>query len=176
VRVVKESEASLLIQVYDPSAAAEMKAAHAKSWVGQPHLEIWTDEMANPEDNDGENGETYIFHQFAVGLDDKTYPGTNAFSPLPKVTHWATKDEAGRDVTVYRVKWEGDENTPSFGIGVVYSQAKDGKQARLISNVQIKKNKPLYLPGAWSNFPEDSGLPSASCAVTADKRLDVVKN
>jgi len=176
VRVIKESEASLLIQVYDPSAAAELKSGKAKSWVGQPHLEIWTSEMGNPEDNDGENGQMYVFHQFAVGLDDKTYPGTNAFSPLPKVTHWAAKDEAGRDVSVYRVKWEGDESTPSFGIGVVYSQAKDGKQARMVSNTQIKKNKPLYLPDAWSNFPEDSGIPSARCAVGADKRLDIVRN
>jgi hypothetical protein len=176
VRVVKESESSLLIQVYDPSAAAELKSGKAKSWVGQPHLEIWTSEWANPEDNDGENGQTTIFHQFAIGLDDQTYPGTNAIKPLPKVTHWPAKDEAGHDVTTYRVTWQGDENTPSFGIGVVYSQAKDGKQARMISNAQIKKNKPLYLPDAWSNFPEDQGIPSASCAVNADKRLDVVKN
>jgi hypothetical protein len=46
----------------------------------------------------------------------------------------------------------------------------------MISNAQIKKNKPLYLPDAWSNFPEDQGIPSASCAVNADKRLDVVRN
>jgi hypothetical protein len=176
VRVIKETEASLLIQVYDPSAAAEMKSGKAKSWVGQPHLEIWTSEWAVPEDNDGANGQTFIFHQFAIGLDDRTYPGVNPINPLPKVTHWAAKDEAGRDVTVYRVAWQGDENTPSFGIGVVYSQSKDGKQARMISNAQIKKNKPLYLPDAWSNFPEDSGIPSAGCAVNADKRLDVVKN
>jgi len=175
LRVIKETEASLLIQVYDPSAAAELKAAKAKTWVGQPHIEIWTAEMANPEDNDGENGQSYVFHQFAIGLDDKTYPGANAFSPLPKVTHWAAKDEAGRDVTVYRVQWESDENRPSFGLGVVYSQAKDGKQLRLISNAQIKKNKPLYLPDAWSNMPEDSGLPSGSCAVGANKVLGVVQ-
>ena len=80
------------------------------------------------------------------------------------------------DVTVYRVKWEGDDARPSFGIGVVYSQAKDGKQARMVSNAQIKKNKPLYLPDAFANVPEDSGIPSGTCAVNADKRLDVVKN
>jgi hypothetical protein len=176
VRVIKETEASLLIQVYDPGAAAEMKSGKAKTWVGQPHLEIWTSEWANPEDNDGANGQTFIFHQFAIGLDDKTYAGVNAINPLPQVTHWAAMDEAGRDVTVYRVTWQSDENTPSFGIGVVYSQAKDGKQARMISNAQIKKNKPLYLPDAWSNLPEDSGIPGASCALNADKRLDVVKN
>jgi hypothetical protein len=176
IRAIKESEASLLIQVFDPSAAAELKSGKAKSWVGEPHLELWISEMGNPEDNDGEKGETYIYRQFAIGLDGKTYPGANAFSPLPTVTHWAAKDEAGRDVTVYRVKWEGDAARPSFGLGVVYSQAKDGKQARMVSNAQIKKNKPLYLPDAFANVPEDSGIPSGSCAVNADKRLDVVKN
>ncbi|MDQ7247142.1 hypothetical protein [Dongia sedimenti] len=175
VRVTKESEASLLIQVFDPTAAAELKSGKAKSWVGQPHLEIWVSEMANPEDNDGPNGETYVFRQFAIGLDGTTYPGVNAFATLPTVTHWAARDEAGRDVTVYRVKWEGDDR-PSFGIGVVYSQAKDGKQARMVSNAQINKNKPLYLPDAWANAPEDQGIPSGSCALTAEKRLDVVKN
>jgi hypothetical protein len=175
VRAIKESEASLLIQVFDPSADAELKSGKAKSWVGQPHLELWISEMGNPEDNDGPNGETYIYRQFAIGLDDKTYPGANAFEPLPTVSHWAAKDEAGRDVTVYRVKWEGDNARPSFGIGVVYSQAKDGKQARMVSNAQIKKNKPLYLPDAFSNAPEDSGIPSGTCAVNADKRLDLAK-
>ena len=175
VRVIKASEASLLIQVFDPSAAAEMKSGKAKSWIGQPHLEIWTSDMANPEDNDGPNGETYVYRQFAIGLDDQTYPGVNAFSPLPKVTHWAAKDELGHDVTVYRVKWDGDEGRPSFGVGVVYSQAENGKQARLVSNAQIKKNKPLYLPDTWANVPEDSGIPSGSCAVNAEKRLDLVK-
>lgn len=175
VRVTKESEASLLIQVFDPTAAAELKSGKAKSWVGQPHLEIWVSEMANPEDNDGPNGETYVFRQFAIGLDGKTYPGVNASAMLPTVTHWPAKDEAGRDVTVYRVKWEGDDR-PSFGIGVVYSQAKDGKQARMVSNAQIKKNKPLYLPDAFANLPEDQGIPSGGCALSPEKRLDVVKN
>jgi hypothetical protein len=175
VRVIKETEASLLIQVFDPSAAAELKAAKAKSWVGQPHIELWVAEMANPEDNDGENGQAYVYHQFAIGLDDTTYLGADAFSPLPKVAHWAAKDETGRDVTVYRVTWESDEHRADFGLGVVYSQAKDGKQARLVSNAQIKKNKPLYLPEIWANQAEDSGIPAGSCAVTADKRLEIVK-
>lgn len=175
LRVIKETEASLLIQVFDPSAAAELKSGKAKSWVGQPHIEIWTSQYGNPEDNDGENGETYTFHQFAIGLDGSTYPGVNAFAPLPVVTHWAAQDERGHDVTVYRVKWESDENRPSFGLGVVYSQAGNGKQVRMVSNVQIKKNKPLYLPDAWMNLSEESGIPSGSCAVTAENRLEVVK-
>jgi hypothetical protein len=176
VRVIKESEASLLIQVFDPTAAAELTSGKAKSWVGQPHIEVWVSEMGNPEDNDGPNGETYIYRQFAIGLDGKTYPGVNAFEPLPKVTYWDAKDELGHDVVVYRVKWEGDNARPSFGVGVVYSQAKDGKQVRMVSNAQIKKNKPLYLPDTWANLPEDQAIPSAKCAVNGEKRLAVVKN
>ncbi|MES1151600.1 MAG: hypothetical protein ABUL54_06865, partial [Dongia sp.] len=104
-------------------------------------------------------------------LDDKTYPGAKAFSPLPKVAHWAAKDEAGHDVTVYRVTFQSEEHRPSFGLGVVYSQAENGKQARLVSNAQIVKNKPLYLPDSWMNDPEDSGIPGGTCSVGADKVL-----
>jgi hypothetical protein len=176
LRVIKETEASLLIQVFDPAAAAELKSGKAKSWVGQPHIEIWTSQWGNPEDNDGENGEPYTFHQFAIGLDGRTYAGVNAIEPLPMVTHWSAVDEGGHDVTVYRVKWESDENRPSFGLGVVYSQAKDGKQVRLVSNAQIKKNKPLYLPNAWANRAEENGIPGGACTVTAEKRLEIVRN
>jgi hypothetical protein len=174
LRAIKESDSSLLIQVFDPTAAAELKSGKAKSWVGQPHIEVWVGEMGNPEDNDGPNGENYIYRQFAIGLDGKTYPGVNAFEPLPTVTHWAAKDELGHDVIVYRVKWEGDNAWPSFGVGVVYSQARDGKQVRMVSNAQIRKNKPLYLPDTWANIPED--IPSARCALTPEQRLAVVKD
>lgn len=171
LRVIMETASSLLIQVYDPTAAAELKSGKAKSWIGQPHVEIWTAEMENPEDNDGPTGQLWSFHQFAFGLDDKTYPGAKAFSPLPKVAHWAAKDEAGHDVTVYRVTFQSEEHRPSFGLGVVYSQAENGKQARLVSNAQIVKNKPLYLPDSWMNDPEDSGIPGGTCSVGADKVL-----
>ena len=171
LRVIMETASSLLIQIYDPTAAAELKSGKAKTWIGQPHIEVWTAEMENPEDNDGPNGQLWSFHQFAIGLDDKTYPGTKAFSPLPRVMHWAAKDEAGRDVTVYRVTFQDEDHRPSFGLGVVYSQAEHGKQARLVSNAQIVKNKPLYLPDAWSNAPEDSGIPGGTCALGADKLL-----
>ncbi|HVT52730.1 MAG TPA: hypothetical protein VHE77_14220 [Dongiaceae bacterium] len=170
LRVIQENDAALLIQVYDPTAAAELKSGKAKSWIGQPHIEIWTSEMEDPEDNDGANGQLWSFHQFAIGLDDKTYPGVKAFSPLPKVTHWAAKDETGRDVTVYRVSFD-EAHMPAFGLGVVYSQAENGKQARLVSNVQIQKNKPLYLPETWRNMAEDSGIPSGTCTIGADKVL-----
>jgi hypothetical protein len=173
LRVIQENDASLLIQVYDPTAAAELKSGKAKSWIGQPHIEIWTSEMENPEDNDGANGQFYSVHQFAIGLDDKTYPGVKAFAPLPKVAHWSGKDEAGRAVTVYRIVFD-ETHLPAFGLGVVYSQAENGKQARLVSNVQIVKNRPLYLPETWRNTLEDSGIPSGACSVGADKVLKLI--
>ncbi|HVY98746.1 MAG TPA: hypothetical protein VHA35_04550 [Dongiaceae bacterium] len=170
LRVIQENDMSLLIQVYDPTAAAELKSGKARSWIGQPHVEIWTSEMENPEDNDGANGQLYSFHQFAFGLDDKVYPGAKAFSPLPTVTHWAARDEAGRDVTVYRVAFD-EAHMPAFGLGVVYSQAANGKQARLVATAQIVKNKPLYLPDTWRNMVEDSGIPGGTCALGPDKVL-----
>jgi len=175
IRVIKETESALLIQVYDPTAAAELAAGKAKSWVGQPHIEIWTSEPGDASNTPDDVVPPVILHQIAVGLDDKTYAGVNAPKTLPTVTHWIAKDEKGRDVAVYRVKWDSDEDRPSFGIGVVYSQAKDGKQLRLISNVQIKKNKPLYLPEAWANETEDNGIAGGTCAIGADKILNVAK-
>jgi hypothetical protein len=177
VRVVKETNSSLLVQVHDPEAAQELAAGKAKSWVGQPHIEIWSSEPAESgaDDDqapaDADQAQQMLFHQFAVGLDDKVYPGVGKPKQLPKVSHWAAKDEAGRDVTVYRLKWEQDEG-PVYGLGVVYSQAEGGKQARLVSNAQIKKNKPLYLPEVWMNT-QDAGIPSGSCAVDAKKVLMV---
>jgi hypothetical protein len=42
---------------------------------------------------------------------------------------------------------------------------------RLVSNVQIQKNRPLYLPDTWRNMAEDSGIPSGGCTIGADKLL-----
>ncbi|HEY4164227.1 MAG TPA: hypothetical protein VGM59_14270, partial [Dongiaceae bacterium] len=170
VRVIKENHESLLVQIYDPEAAQELASSKAKSWIGQPHIEIWSSEPGE-NDADSDQGQATLFHQFAVGLDDKIYPGVGKPKQLPKVTHWAAKDEAGRDVAVYRLKWEQDEG-PVYGLGVVYSQAEGGKQARLVSNAQVKKNKPLYLPEIWMNI-QDAGIPSGTCAVDSKKLLMV---
>ena len=175
IRAAKDTERSLLVQVYDPTAAAELSSGKAKNWIGQPHIEIWTDE---PGDNGDPDAKPFMaYRQFAVGLDDKTYPGVGygAKDTLPAVTHWAAKDEQGRDVTLYRIVWSEDTDPPAFGLGVVYSQAQGGKQARLVSNAQIKKNKPLYLPESWAMAPEDSGIPTAGCSINASKILTANK-
>jgi hypothetical protein len=41
----------------------------------------------------------------------------------------------------------------------------------MVSNAQIVKNKPLYLPDPWSNAPEDSGIPGGTCTLGSDKVL-----
>jgi hypothetical protein len=173
LRVIKETNASLLVQVYDPEAARELASGKAKSWVGQPHIELWTSEPAagDPDSDQADQGAQVLFRQFAVGLDDKIHTGVGKPRELPKVSHWAAKDEAGRDVAVYRLQWQPDEG-PVFGLGIVYSQAEGGKQARLVSNAQIRKNKPLYLPEVWMNS-EDTGIPGGSCAVDANRVLMV---
>ena len=84
---------------------------------------------------------------------------------------WTAKDEAGRDVTVLRLRWESEDKAPREGIGVAYSQAADGQQARLVSSALIRKSRPLYLPAVWNNAREEngtaSGIPSGTCAVDA---------
>ena len=168
LRAIQETSTSLLLQIRDPMAAAELSAGKAKSWVQQPHVEVWTSQ----EGEAGENGApNIVYQQFAVGLDGRTFPGAGDPASLPEVAHWAAKDETGRDVTVLRLSWDEQSDAPLGGVGVVYSQAADGKQARLVSNALIKKNQPLYLPPVWWNEPEDNGIPGGRCALDDSKLL-----
>jgi hypothetical protein len=175
LRVIEETQTSLLVQLDDPTAAAELASAKAKSWVGQPHIEIWTGQTGDADAAAGDQSPSTVYGQFAVGLDDKVYPGAGTPGPLPKVAHWAAKDEAGHPVVVYRLKWDSGDGPFAWGLGIVYSQAKAGKQARLVSNAQIRKNRPLYLPETWINTPEESGIPSETCSLGADRILNLSK-
>src|SRR5262249_19669436 len=164
LRVIQETPTSYLVQVHDRLAAGELAAGKAKSWVQQPHVEIWT----AAEGEAGENGERNIeYRQFAVGLDGHTFAGAGEPQDLPQVTPWAAKDEAGGDVTVFRLGWDTEDKTPREGVGIVYSQAVGGKQVRLVSSALIKKNQPLYLPAGWWNSREESGIPGGACALDA---------
>ena len=51
------------------------------------------------------------------------------------------------------------------GLGVVYSQPQNGKQARLISTAGIVKNRPLFLPTVWAHQAEESGQGGAHCVI-----------
>jgi hypothetical protein len=163
LRVIAETENSLLIQLRDPLAGDN---AAATSWVGQPHIEIWT-----AQDVDGDEGIQYV--QIGITLDGKVHEGKGKLAQMPEVTPWKALDEQGRAVTVLRLVWADPYGFLS-GLGIVYSQAEGGKQKRLVANAPIRKNRPLFLPGIWSNYPDDSGIPNGGCAFSGEPpRLDL---
>jgi hypothetical protein len=172
LRVIDETAQSFLVQVHDPTAAEELAAGKAKTWVQQPHVEIW---MRKEDYSDANGPPKTLYQQFAVGLDGRTVAGAGDPTDLPDVQRWTAKDEAGRDVTVLRLSWDSEEKAPREGIGVAYSQAAGRQQARLVSSALIRKNRPLYLPAVWNNAREEngttSGIPSGTCAVDASGLL-----
>ena len=126
-------------------------------------MEIWT----RKEDDSGQDSPKVVYQQFAVGLDGRTFTGAGDPTDLPNVEPWTAKDEAGRDVTVLRLRWDNEQTAPQEGVGIAYSQAADGQQVRLVSSALIRKNRPLYLPNVWANARDENGIPSGSCAVDA---------
>lgn len=172
MRVIAETASSLLIQIRDPLAVEARKSASGLSWVKAPHVEIWT-----AREGDGIADDASIprkqYDQIGIGLDGTVNRGAGKPEKLPRVATWPAKDEEGRDVIVLRVTWD-DEYGFLNGLGLVYSQAQDGKQMRLVANAPIRKNKPLFLPGIWSNYPEDAGLPNGGCTYSGESlRLDL---
>ncbi|TDQ84260.1 hypothetical protein A8950_0808 [Dongia mobilis] len=163
LRVIAETENALLIQVRDPLASDN---AGATSWVGQPHVEIWT-----AQEGAGDGATEHV--QIGITLDGLVHEGKGKLAQPPAVTSWPALDELGREVTVLRVVW-ADPYGFLAGLGVVYSQAEGGRQKRLVANAPIRKNTPLFLPGVWSHYPDDSGIPNGGCAFTGEPpRLDL---
>jgi hypothetical protein len=169
IRVLAIGYSRLVVQVYDP-LAAKAAAAKPKSWIHAPHVEIWTSEDKVSDDPDAVPAKTY--RQVGVGLDRSVNAGAGD-PALPKASSWDAKDEQGHDVTVLDIIWD-DEYALLDGLGVVYSQSEGGKQARLVSNTGIVKNKPLFLPQIWAHVaPLGDGAPASPSCATKDGVLSV---
>jgi hypothetical protein len=160
IRVVAESLGSLLIQVFDPTAATQPAPAGG-SWINLPHLEIWV----------GRNGENLFtrlpladLSQIGVDLNGRVYDGVGKKGPPPSVERWQASDASGRPVVVLRLSW-ADEYALLRGTALVYSQAEAGKQARLVSTTGIANNRPLYVPEIVSIPKRDAGPQPGSCRV-----------
>jgi hypothetical protein len=160
IRVIAQGYNELLLQAYDPTAAKEIEAAKGKSWIHAPHFEIWT----AVEVQDAEGQSSADLFQLGVGLDGALYPAAGKPADLPTLERWSATDEQGRPVQVIRLHWE-EQWAFLAGLGVVYSQSQNGKQARLISTTGIAKNRPLFLPTVWAHQPEESGQGGAHCAI-----------
>ena len=139
--VVSDNE--LVLQVYDPTAAAAAVAAAGKSWIHTPHLELWLapdwDKETNPPADEN-------LRQIGIDLDGKVYAAKGGKDALPQVARWQAKDADGHPVVVLHVAWAQNSYPFLAGLGLVYSQASGGKQVRLVANTGIVKNRPLYLP------------------------------
>ena len=144
ITVLAIADNELVLQIYDPTAAAAAAAAAGKSWIHGPHVELWLapdwDKETNPPADDS-------LHQIGIDLDGKVYAAKGGKDALPQVARWETNDAAGHPVVLLRVTWAQDSYPFLAGLGLVYSQASGGKQARLVANTGIVKNRPLYLPG-----------------------------
>ena len=160
IRVIAQGYNEVLLQIYDPTATKEIEAAKGKSWIHTPHFEIWT----ATESPDTEGMPATDMFQLGVGLDGQLYQGAGKPADLPALERWSATDEGGRAVQVIRLRWE-DQWAFLAGLGVVYSQSQNGKQARLISTTGIVKNRPLFLPTVWAHQPEESGQGGAHCAI-----------
>lgn len=169
LRVIVETPNSLLLQIRDPLAPAETAGA---SWVKAPHVEIWTAREGEIHEGDPSLPQKE-YDQFGVTLDGQVHEGVGKFEKLPTAKVWVAKDEQDRAVTVMRLVWDVETGLPA-GLGVVYSQAEGGKQARLVSSAPIVRNKPLFLPGIWSNYPEETGIPNGECEFSGESlQLDL---
>ena len=75
---------------------------------------------------------------------------------LPVVTRTAARDEAGRAVQLYEVRWKAADALIA-GVAVVYSQAEGGRQSYVVSTSGVVRNRPLYLPPP-GEIPVSCGL------------------
>ncbi|HEY8949232.1 MAG TPA: hypothetical protein VIM56_10145 [Rhizomicrobium sp.] len=144
MKVLAVDSKRLLLQIYDPIAAS---AAAGKSWIGGAHAEIWHSESYD----DSQPPDRSELRQLAVDLDGSVHLTGEA--KAPQVKRWTSRDEKGRPVTVLLLTWADDLGETA----VSYSQAENGKQARLVTTVAMARGVPMVMPSV-------AGMPT-KCAI-----------
>lgn len=135
LHVLAVNSKTLLLQIYDPMAAS---APAGKSWIGGAHAEVW--QKGDYDDSEGAPKRAEL-GQIAIDLDGTLHSVGSA--KLPQVKRWTGKDEKGRAITVLLLTWTDDAGP----MAISYSQAENGKQARLVTNVAMVRGVPAYIPG-----------------------------
>jgi hypothetical protein len=135
MRVLAVNSKTLLLQIYDPVAAP---APVGKSWISGAHAEVWL--KGGYDDSEGAPKRSEL-GQIAIDLDGTLH--TVGTAAPPQVKRWTGKDEKGRSVTVLLLAWADDAGS----MAISYSQAENGKQARLVTNVAMVRGVPAYIPG-----------------------------
>lgn len=134
----------LYVQVFDPLAtSAAAGPTIGTSWINLPHLEVWVG-------HNDENLRTMLplgqLSQVGIDLSGGVHRGVGkADAPVPEVERWQARDERGRPVVALRITWPGSHPLLN-GVALAYSQAENGKQARLVATTGIVNNRPLYVP------------------------------
>lgn len=143
ISVFADTDQTLVVQGFDPTADAQTAEGSAASWIHRPHAEVW---IAPEWDGAGGNPPPADrLQQIGVEWDGRVHHGFGRERPLPAVERWEGLDISGRKVVVLRLTWP-DSIAMGHRIGVAYSQSRDGQQARLVANTGIVKNHPLFLP------------------------------
>ncbi len=168
VRVLALSLNSLLIQVFDPLADSSGGAA-PRSWIDLPHVELWIG-----HDTDSRHTRLPLSNvsQVAVDLSGNVHAGVGRKDMPPRVERWQARDSSNRPVVVMLLKWADDAQFLG-GAAIVYSQAEQGRQMRLVANTSIINNRPLYLPDVVS-LPNGSIEPPPGRCRIDNGRLSIV--
>lgn len=132
LRAVALDSRTLLLQVRDPAAFSGGQGA--RSWVGQPHVEIY---LKSQDDK-------RPFAQLGITLDGQVHAGVGK-APVPEVTASRDIDEKMRDVTHLTLRF-ATEDALAGGLVLVYSEAEAGRQIRLTSTAPIERLSPLLAP------------------------------
>jgi hypothetical protein len=139
LRLLVLSKSEILIQIYDPRPAPP-----GNSWVTSDHIEIWTTRYSADTDLSPRPNPEKVM-QIGIALDGQVYPGFGR-PDVPQVVPAAIRDDSGRSVTLLDVRWLGAKDILGLGVAVVYSQADNGRQARLFATAPIHRNRPTFLP------------------------------
>jgi hypothetical protein len=159
LRLLVLNKSELVIQVYDPKIGVP-----GSSWVNSDHVEIWTTRFSENTDVDPRPDPEKVM-QVGIALNGQVYPGFGQ-PPIPQVVASAAKDESGRNVTLLEVRWLAAKDILDLGVVVVYSQADNGRQARLFATAPIHRNRPTYLPNVVA-MPVYCGVRDGRRSVTS---------
>lgn len=143
IAVLADTAQTLVIQVFDSTAAEELANASAANWVHRPHVEVW---IAPEWDGVGGNPPPEdLLQQIGIELDGQAHAGYGNVENLPSVERWERRDAGGRPEIILRLTWP-ESTAMGSRIGIAYSQSEEGKQARVVANTGIVHNRPLFLP------------------------------
>lgn len=140
LRVLAGGPDTLYVQILDPERPAPKPAT---SWVHRDHLELWLAPERNPDASEDPRPDAAQLVQLGITPDGKTFAGLGK-PPLPKVERWDAKDAQERPLSVLKLVWP--QPVLAGGALLVYSQADNDRQSRLLATAGLVKNRPQLLP------------------------------